>query len=147
MPRIELSYEPPSNGWLPLRLSVNGQTSEFHASDVPNNPICDLAVAIEKAAKGEPSFVWWHLEPDGYFMHFVPLGDKIEFRLEFSANSDRHKTRSVVSVQDQREKILIVFWRFLRNFQSHQYNEPHWPATDDSRMQTIKSLIARQNEA
>jgi hypothetical protein len=147
MSHIELKYEPPSSGWLRLHLNVDGKIFEIDASNVPNNPIHDLAEAIEKAAQGHPSFVWWHLEPDGYFMHFVPVGDKIDFRLDYAPNSDRFGVRPVASAQDEREKILILFWRFLRSFQSHQYNKPDWTATDATRMQAIKAKIARKNEA
>lgn len=146
MSQIELTYEPPDNGWLTLRLTVDGQMIEIDASDVPNNPIHDLANAIEKAAQGESSFVWWHLEPDGYFMRFVPVGGKIEFRLEFATSSDRSRTRTIFSTQDEREKVLMFFWRFLREFQSHEYVEPHWPTTDVSHMQAIKAKIISNNE-
>ncbi len=146
MSQISLTYAPPSHGWLMLRLTVDGQMVKIVASDVPNNPMHDLANAIEQAAQGERSMVWWHLEPDGYFMKFVPIGHELEFRLEFATNSDRSRIRTIFLTRDGREKMLMFFWRFLREFQSHAYREPHWRLTDVSRMRAIKAKIVRNTK-
>ena len=88
MSQIRIVHAPPKAGWLTLQLWVNGQVTEIDASDVPNNPINELAEAIGIAAEGRPAVVWWHLEPDGYFMHFIPKGAELELRLDFANNSE-----------------------------------------------------------
>lgn len=141
MPLIGLRYDPPTHGWLTLRLTVGDKTVVIDASDVPNNPVQDLVAAIESAAGGTASSVWWHLEPDGYFTSFRPVGSEIQFNLQFAARSERHQMKSIISVRGTRGEVLLPFWRFLRDFESRSYPEPSWPCIDFSRMQAIKTSI------
>jgi len=141
MPPIGLRHDAPSHGWLTLRLTAGDKTVTIDASDVPNNPLQDLIAAIEAAATGTESSVWWHLEPDGYFTNFKPAGSEIHFSVEFATRSEKRLAQCVVSVSGKREEVLLPFWRFLREFQSHSYQEPHWPSVDFSRMQAIKLSI------
>jgi hypothetical protein len=144
--RIKIRHQSPTHGWLLLRLSVEDHSVQIDASDVPNNPIQDLIEAVEQAATGTESIVWWHLEPHGYFMHFTPVGHEIEFRLEYAPRSDKSRSQAVLSVQSGRTEILLPFWRFLRDFQSRAYSEPHWPEVNFERLTAIKAAIASDNE-
>jgi len=147
MQHISIRHKPPSHGWLQLELSVEGQSVGIDASGVPNNPIQELVEALEYAASGSESRVWWHLEPDGYFMHFIPVGKEIEFRLEFAPRSERSRSRAILSFQGGRAEVLLPFWRFLREFQSHSYVEPHWPSVSYERILAIKAAIGGASEA
>ena len=141
MPIIALRYKPPSHGWLALTVAAADQTVVIDASDVPNNPVQDLVVAIEAAATGAESSVWWHLEPDGYFTTFKAQGQEIHFSIDFAARSDRRLTKPVLSVSGTKAEILLPFWRLLREFESRSYEDPNWPSVDFSRMQAIRSRI------
>ena len=138
---IHVSYQPPLHGWLTISILVDGQTVEIDASDVPNNPVEDLLVALNLAANGVPSSVWWHLEPDGYFMHFTPDGDEIQFKLVFATESDGARGREVAETRGNAAQVLLPFWRFVREFQSHDFQEPHWPVTDYKRIRAVKDEI------
>lgn len=146
MQRITLKHEAPSHGWLPLRLDVSGQSVKINASDVPNNPIQELVEALDKAASGTQSCVWWHLEPDGYFMDFIPADEEIEFKLSFATGSERIRSQEVTSATGSRAEILLPFWRFLREFQSRSYAEPHWQAVDYRRILAIRARIAGNSD-
>jgi len=147
MPLIELRFDPPSHGWLTLRLTAADKTVVIDASDVPNNPLQELIAALEAAASGMESSVWWHLEPDGYFMNFKPVGSETQFNLEFATRSERRLSETIVSVSGSKAGVLLPFWRFLRDFQSRTYQEPNWPNLDYSRMQVIKAGIGAASEA
>jgi hypothetical protein len=147
MSLIGLRYDPPAHGWLTLRLTAGDGTVVIDASDVPNNPLQDLIAALEAAAAGAESSVWWHLEPDGYFMNFKPVGHEIHFSLQFATRSERHLAESIVSVSGSKAEILLPFWRFLRDFESRAHQEPNWPSLDFSRMQAIKASIGTASEA
>lgn len=140
-PDFRISYKAPVHGWLTLTVAVNGTAVEIDASDVPNNPIENLLAALEVAADGGPSSVWWNLEPDGYFMYFTPRGEHIHFRLEFATCSDASRGKTVLDASGSPAQILLPFWRFVREFQSHSYDEPHWPVTDYSRIDAVKEKI------
>ena len=141
MPLIEIQYDQPSHGWLTLRLTVGSRTVEIDASDVPNNPVQELVAALEAAAEGSESSVWWHLEPDGYFANFEPVGSEVRFNLAFAKRSDRRNVAPIVSVTGSKAEILLPFWRFLRDFESRPHQEPDWPHVDFSRLQAIKTSI------
>ncbi len=141
IPVIQIGYQPAHHGWLDLRLTVNGQVLEIDASDVPNNPVQELVSALELSSAGTPASVWWHLEPAGYFMHFTPEGETMTLRIDFSNNSKPAHAQTVLKATGRREHILMPFWRFVREFQSRGFQEPHWPETDYSRMADIKLQI------
>ncbi len=140
-PAITLAHAPPTHGWLTLTVTVNGTVVEIDASDVPNNPIEDLLAGLELAANGGAARIWWHLEPDGYFMCFTPCGNEIHFELEFAAESRVSRAKKNVEIKGSAAQILLPFWRFVREFQSHGYVEPHWPSTDYSRIDVVKKRI------
>ena len=147
MQRIRFRHEPPSNGWLPLQLDALGQSVRIDASDVPNNPVQELVEALDMAASGTPSYVWWHLEPDGYFMHFMPIKEEVEFKLHFAPGSERSRSQEVLSTTGSQVEILLPFWRFLREFQSHSYAEPHWTTVNYDRILAIGALIGGTSDA
>lgn len=124
-----------------MTIRVNEQTVEIDASDVPNNPVEDLLGALDLAAKGVPSRVWWHLEPDGYFMYFTPNGEEVEFKLVFATESEPARGREVVETRGNAVQVLLPFWRFVREFQSHDFQEPHWPPTDYKRILFVRDNI------
>lgn len=141
MKRIAISHQPPSHGWLTLQLTVDEQIIEIDASDVPNNPVQELISTLYSAAGGTSASVWFHLEPDGYYVHFEPVGSDIGFRIDYAAESERSRSNNILSIVGSREEILLPFWRFLRDFQSRGYAEPHWPDVDYRDMDSIKKRI------
>ena len=140
---IRLSYQPPVHGWLLLRLTVNENTVEIDASDVRNNPVKDLVTALALIATGAPACIWWHLEPDGYFMHFTPKGDSVVLRVDFAVGSEKRRARHVLQVEGSRKAILLPLWRFVREFESHAFTAQHWPLIDYSGMAKVKANISR----
>jgi hypothetical protein len=141
VPRIRIQHTPPSHGWLSLQLSVGDRHVSIDASDVPNNPVQELVDALDLAASGASAQVWWHLEPDGWFMSFEPDGDDVRLQLDFAPHSERSRAQPALRLRGPRAEILLPFWRFLRDFQSRAYPEPHWPAVDYRRMPAIKNRL------
>ena len=141
MPPIHIHCEPPSHGWLTLQLRVGDRCIEIDASDVPNNPVQDLADALDLAARGLRGQVWWNLEPDGYFMSFEPVGDALRFQLDFAPCSERRSATTVLAFQGARSETLLPFWRFLRAFQSRAYAASDWPAVNYERLPAIKTNL------
>ena len=74
--------------------------------------------------------MWWHLEPDGYFLHFEPDGERIRLRLDFAPDSDQARARNVLTLDGTPRDILLPFWRFLRRFRSSEPHGEHWPDID-----------------
>lgn len=58
---IKIRYQPPEHGSMVVTVTVGEQVVEIGATDVPNNPVADLLDALDLAACGAPSRVWWHL--------------------------------------------------------------------------------------
>ncbi|MFZ6711680.1 hypothetical protein [Undibacterium sp. TC9W] len=141
MSLIQISYQAPVNGWLALTLTLDGKPIEIDASDVPNNPVEELAAAIQSAASGLDASVWWNLEPAGYFMYFERVLAEVRLRIEYAGDGKRSHAKEVAIIQGSNAQILKPFWRFLREFQSHSYGEPHWPDVDYERIQEIKTLL------
>ncbi len=141
MRTIRLSHEAPSHGWLTLQLVASGHNIEIDTSYVPNNPVQELISAIHSAAGGVMASVWFNLEPDGYYLHLEPIGDRIRLRLDYAPESERSRSRKVMELEGERRGILLPLWRFVRDFQSRGYAEPHWPDVDYRDVDAIKARI------
>ncbi len=145
MSLIQIAYQSPTNGWLELTLTIASKIIEIDASDVPNNPVEELATAIESVASGLDASVWWNLEPAGYFMYFERASAELRLRIEYADDGKRSRAREVAVIQASPAQILLPFWRFLREFQSHSYAPPHWPEVDYGRMREFKLLFPKSH--
>lgn len=141
MSLTQITYQAPTNGWLVLTFALDGKLIEIDASDVPNNPVQELISALEDIARGLDSSVWWHLEPAGYFMYFERVSEEVRLRIDYSNDSKRGHSKEVAVIRGSPAQILKPFWRFLREFQSHSFTEPHWPYVDYQRLPEIKLLL------
>ena len=139
--QLLVTYEAPDHGWLSLTVQSEGQSVFIDASDVPNNPMQELIGALEDASRGREVYVWWNLEPDGFFMYLCPGSNEVSLRIESAPNSERERGICVLEVTGTRQQVLLPLWRFVREFQSHGYQEPHWPVTDYGRMAEIKKNL------
>ena len=130
-----------------MRLTVEDRTIEIDASDVPNNPIQEIVEALDRAVSGLEAHIWWNLEPDGYFLHFKPVGQRVLLELEFAPRSERSQASIVLSFEGAPNDVLLPFWRFIRDFQSRDYTEPHWPFVNYDRLSAIKRRLDGTSEA
>jgi hypothetical protein len=139
--RIRIAFSPPEHGWLRLSLDVDGTHVDIDASDVPNNPIQQLVDAMDATTRGHAALVWLNLEPDGYFLHFEPAGDRVRLRLDFASESLAANSRTIVTLECSKSEALLPLWRFVRKFQSCGYREPHWPDVDYHALDDIERRI------
>lgn len=134
---LELSFAQPAHGWLPVRLAAGTSTIEFAASDALNNPVEELIDALHRACGGREASVWWHLEPGGYYFEFAPIGDEVELRVLFTENSDGRERTEVIAARGTKQELLLPLWHGLRQLQSLDTREPHWPNVDYGRMENL----------
>lgn len=137
MSNIRFTLSRPSNGWLSVHLGVGDKAVDFSASDVPNNPIEELIDAIHCALGNRDATVWWHLEPGGYYFEFSPVGNETTLRILFSGDSDLEHRSELLSIQAPTKQLLVPFWRALRQLQSINAEEPHWPETRYGTLETL----------
>lgn len=124
-----------------MTLVIGGTPVEMLASYTPSDPIRQLIAALFSATRGDPATVWWHLEPDGYFLHFQPDGAQLRLQLDFAHDSDRKRSRRVLSYECGLRQALLPFWRFIRRFQSEEPHAPHWPEVDYCDLDAIAHFI------
>ena len=136
MARIRITYEDPTHGWLPIRLIADGHVIDIDSSDVPNNPVQDLVGTLDTVLRNSTAKVFWPLEPGGYLFLFSPESDRVHFSVTFAETDESHR-QDIVSIIGSRNEILLPFWRFVRNFQSRNYEKPHWPVIDGTHMEFI----------
>jgi hypothetical protein len=143
MPEVRFSFSSPSNGWLPIRIQLGDTVTEFVASDVPNNPIEELCNAVASTASGRDSKVWWNLEPDGYFFELSNTEEQIQLRLFFAKNSEEGSKSEIASATGSKPEILLPLWRALRQFESLQAQEPHWPSTHLAGLNELRDVLQK----
>ena len=133
----------PEHGWMRCILSIDEDTIEFDASDVPNNPLADLIECLWQCCRGTPSEVWWHLEPAGYYFQFLPQPEQVDFVLLYSEDSsNRRRTLRQVSVP--MPGLLLMFWRSAKKVASFGLGEPHWPQVDIADLEKLRNKIENQ---
>jgi hypothetical protein len=108
-----------------------------------------LIDALDATTRGHAARIWWHLEPDGYFLHFEPVAGRIRMRLDFAPESIAAHSKSTLSIDGSPGEILLPFWRFARKFQAGAYREPDWPEVDYRVLDDIEHRIkhTHPNEA
>lgn len=141
MQQFSLSFEPPSHGWLPVRLEASGHIVEFTASDVPNNPVTELCDALFCLVRGEPAEVRWSLEPGSYVLHLAPNKEVISVRLCLTHGTASTASEEVASVTAPASQVQLVLWRFLRRFDSLAFQEPHWPKVNLAGLEALGQHI------
>ena len=127
MNKLKVHLGKPEHGWVLVTIEHNSTKIEFHGSDVPNNPIQDLNDALYKTINGEPSEVWWHLEPAGYFFTFENSNNKVILKVLYADDFEISEAKEVMSIEGTVESILVPMWRGLKVFLSYNPIEPHWP--------------------
>lgn len=130
MIKLKLKFEEAKHGWLPVRIEADDKKIEFITSDVPNNPVQELINSIWTSLRGDPSEVWWHLEPDGYFFTLVPEGENVRLEVFYSIDSSKNKRESKLIYKGNLQETILVMWRGIKEFASHCPKEPHWPPLD-----------------
>ena len=135
--RLRITFTPPEHGWLRLSIEAAGTCVDIDASYTPDDPVRQLIDALYTTTRGDAACVWWPLEPDGYFLHFEPNGERIRLRLDFAPDSEPARARNVLAIDGTTREILLPFWRFLRRFQSSAPHAPHWPDIDDRDLDVI----------
>ena len=104
--------------------------------------------ALDAISHGHAARIWWHLEPDGYFLYFKPVQEQIMLRIDFAPESATVRSREVLTFEADARTVLLPFWRFARKFQSGDHREPHWPEVDYRALDGIAHRIknTRANE-
>ncbi len=141
--KIKIKFGEPHHGWLPVSFVAGEFVLDFDASDVPENPLYHLIDAIYKALVGLESEIWWHhLEPAGYYFSFEPKGpDECVLKVTFTNGNVPEKTKKIFETNGSFSQILFPFWRGVKEFNTHNYSEPHWPGVPAYELQKLTTLI------
>jgi hypothetical protein len=134
------------HGWLPVHISVRDTVINFHASDVPNNPIENLINAMLNVCHGRDETVWWNLEPAGYQMEFITNANDVFMKLWFSETSafgDRWKAdhQPVLVTSGSRYDVLLPIFRAVRKMEIDGVNELHWPPTNFVGLREVVAVL------
>ncbi len=139
-----MSFGTPEHGWLPVRLASSETALEFHASDVPIDPIPSLITSAIQAGMGiAPSAMVWDLEPVEYRLELVPRGELLMVTVtEVGSASDV----LLFEAEGQPARMLRTIWHALRALEDQHNVEPHWPATDFSQLAVLKEFVDQLSE-
>ncbi|MEM7343942.1 MAG: hypothetical protein AAF485_06840 [Chloroflexota bacterium] len=143
---LMFKFGEPHHGWLPVRIEAANQVYEFEASDVPSDPLERLIDALRAALNGYEREIWWHLEPDGYYLNIASISDEYEVSLYFAENSKISSKIHLFTYQASFSKAILPIWRALRSFYAYDYEEPHWPNEPDVEIRRLTQQIRRHGE-
>lgn len=124
---FDISIDKPEHGWLPVRITMRGESFGFAASDVLNNPVQEMVDGVATLERGEPLKITWWLEPAVYELTTMAEGEGLRLSLHFGPYMDDERREVVASVEVQRESLVAVLKRNCARFKSFGVEEPHWP--------------------
>ena len=141
--KVKCKLGAPHHGWLPVKVTIGDFNLEFEASDVPTNPVDLLTASLLRSLNGLESEVWWHLEPASYYFTFTPLeAEHYLFSISYAnSHSDAEIRHEKIKESGSRDEVIVPFWRAIKEFVSHSYQEPHWPPTYDLELEKLTSAI------
>lgn len=141
---LKCKFGQPEHGWLPVELSLDGKILNLDVSDILADPINCLIVGLDRTITGSQDEIFFHLEPDGYFLCFQCLAKNyFRFRLERSENSVGRPPRRTVIFESagNKQQIIVPFWRAIKEFASHCYVEPAWSTVDNEALSKLTKLV------
>ncbi|MGB0496686.1 MAG: hypothetical protein ACPGJI_10035 [Kangiellaceae bacterium] len=138
---MDIKLGKPAHGWLPVTIEHEGKNWQFDVSDVPVDPVSTLVTVLSSLFTGRNGEVWWHLEPDGYYLDFKVQDDNCKVSLEFSDESRKARSDCIFEFEDSIENIVVPLWREIKKFHSHDYNEPHWPPINKNEVRALTEHV------
>ena len=126
---ITVTYDLPEHGWVRLCLTIVGREIQIDASDVPNNPIQELALAVRELSEGRDASVCWHLEPEWYVMSFKHSLGGVRLEIERCGSPDDETSKQPIVAYTGAD-VIRPFLAFLQEFRSRDIAEGEWPEVD-----------------
>ena len=117
--QLNIFFDNPVHGWLPVTMQFNGKELELDVSDVPVEPIGELVSALLDISESRSKKITWFLEPVECDLAFVVIGDFTT--LEVSLNDKS----LVYSIEMETNVMLLTLWRALRKFETFDVKD-HW---------------------
>jgi hypothetical protein len=138
--KLRIEFGTPEHGWLPVKIAFNDFNLEFEASDVPANPIEQSILSLRSVIKGIKAEVWWHLEPEGYFLEFKKFDDDYTLSTFFakSENSDR---KMEFKVNGSYESLILPIYRAIKKLADQKHDPQNWPAIDKTELDKLTELV------
>ena len=113
MNAVKIEFGVPNEGWLELTTSNRSQCIILNISDVPCDPISELAEAVINLQFGSKTEeVEFSLEPDFALWRFISFEDELQIHVFSNAIRDRP-----VIFKDNRKKLLNRIYQALKDLE------------------------------
>jgi len=125
---IVVMFGNPEFGWVSVDFQYNDIHIDFRASDVLNDPIEELSVAVTELKENEVKRVAWWLEPDAYYFDFEQKGQNIQLTiLETEDFLDKSvENKKLITITGDMKSIIEPFRIALQQFSSRKYAKHNW---------------------
>jgi len=136
-------FEEPKDNWIKVYLKKDDFNLEFNASAIPDNPIAELISSLVKISNGISSTMIWNTEPEKYILKFEKQSEDYQFQIVKYSNN---KNQSLLFTLDgDFTKIIVPFYRAIKNLFSAEINEKDWPMQDIEKIEKLK-LKVKENK-
>jgi hypothetical protein len=139
MNELSVTFGKPKHGWLPITLRIGGQQINFDASDVPINPIDELLRVLLGVLQDNEGTVWWHLEPEGYYLHFEPK-DKMVL-LTLTSEENKNSQSKIAEITATQRNVVLTFRAAINTLLSYDIREHDWPETSEKNLAELEKAI------
>ena len=134
-----VNFEEPKHNWIKVRLKRDDFNLEFHASAIPDNPVAELISSLLKISSGVSSTIVWHTEPEKYILSFEKQNE--EYQLQIVRYLDTKNQSLLFTSNGDFAKIIVPFYRAIKNLFSSAINEKDWPIQDIEKIEKLKIKI------
>ena len=147
MSKLQLKFEIPKNGWLPINFKTSDFELEFNASNIPENPTEKLCECLILAINGIESELCRNLEPECYFFETKSSEKGIDFIISKSVGIAK-KRNLIYKLTGDINSVILPMYRSLKRFSSLEFNKTDWEKIDQIKLNKLTELVTeRKNYA
>lgn len=139
MENLKVKLGKPEHGWLPTSLWLNDKLLEFDASDVPVNPIDELLHVLLGVLQGYEGTVWWHLEPEGYYLHFEPKSEMV--LLTLTSKENKNSQHKIAEMTATKRDVVLTFWAAIETLLAYEIGEYDWPKISAKSLNELEERV------
>lgn len=140
---MRISFEQPKNGWVVLSITDRNYHLTDTISDVPNDFVHDLMVAISRLLSYEDKqHVKLSLEPSYYVITLLREGEIFSFAIAAKGfKNDKVLHRACGKL----EEIILPIFRAIKGFYNSRKDDRHWSGCNHQEFDRFLMAVAEHS--
>lgn len=141
--KLNIDFGTPEHGWLPVKIAFNEFRLAFEASDVPANPMDQLISSVRSVIKGIKTEVWWHSEPQGYYLELEKFSDDYTLTISLAKSEDSDR-ETIFKVNGSYNSLIMPIYRAIKKLADKKHDPQNWHTIDKTELEKLTGLVKEE---